>query len=391
MKSILTVVSCMKTVERRTSKWQPFGLLKALSTSAKEGESVVIRSHANTNNYSLTLNRPKDLNTLNVEMINQMASFYKSLVSAKQPCVVVVKGEGDKAFCAGGDVKRLHDMKMVENKSIEEVIQFFKLEYELDNLMATLASHTGIHNVCIWNGIVMGGGVGISVHGKYRVATEHSLFAMPESAIGFYTDVGGAHFLPRLVPKGLGMFLGLTGHRLKGSDVLHAGIATHFVPQSRVLEMEKKLIQTKYPESVPSILSEYAMHPIQLPLFSLAPELEQIQKHFTLESVDKIIESLQFHGQTATDSFAHQSCLALQNVSPTSLKLIFRALHEGQNKTLKQVLDMEFGIVTQCFQSHDTIEGIRAVLIDKHKNPRWNPSHLSLVSDSYIDKYFKTI
>jgi len=351
----------------------------------------VIRSQSNTNNYSLTLNRPKALNSLNTEMINQMSSFYKSLVTAKQPCVVVVKGEGDKAFCAGGDVRRLYEMKVAENKSLEEVTLFFKLEYELNHLMGTLGNHTGVHNVCIWNGIVMGGGAGISVHGKYRVATENTLFAMPESAIGFHTDVGGAHFLPRLTPKGFGMFLGMTGHRLKGSDVLHAGLATHFVPQQRLMDLEKKLLHTKYPESTPCILSEYAIHPSKLPTYSLAPELEQIQKHFTLDSVDKIMSSLKLEGGNSTDTFGHKTWTTLQSVSPTSLKVIHRALNEGQNKTLKQVLDMEFGIATQCVQSHDTIEGIRAVLIEKDKAPRWNPPQVSQVDDSVIDKYFKTI
>ncbi|ETO12221.1 hypothetical protein RFI_25155 [Reticulomyxa filosa] len=358
-----------------------------MSTSAKESETVVIRNQSSNNNYSLILNRPKALNSLNVEMINQMTAFYKSLVSTKQPCVVVVKGAGDKAFCAGGDVRRLYDMKVVENKSIEDIMLFFKLEYELDHLMGTLGtSHAGIHNVCIWNGIVMGGGVGISVHGRYRIATEHTLFAMPESAIGFYTDVGGAHFLPRLVPKGLGMYLALTGHRLKGSDVLHAGIATHFVPEKRLAEMEKLLLQTKYPESVPCILNEFAVHPTKLPPFSLVSHLEQIEKHFSLDSAEKIVTSLKADGEKSVDSFAHQTRITLESVSPTSLKIIHRALTEGQNKTLKQVLDMELAIVTQCFKSHDTIEGIRAVLVDKDKNARWNPSQLSQVDNSLIDK-----
>jgi len=249
-------------------------------------------------------------------------------------------------------------------------------------------NHTNIHNVCIWNGIVMGGGVGISVHGIYRIATENTLFAMPESAIGFYTDVGCAHFLPRLIPKGLGMFLGLTGHRLKGCDVLHAGIATHYVPEKRLPEMEKKLLHTKYPESVPCILGEYSIHPSKLPPFSLAPELDQIQKHFTLDSAEKIVASLKTECETKTDTFMNKILATLESVSPTSLKIIHRALREGENKTLKQVLDMEFGIVTQCFKAHDTIEGIRAVLVDKDKNTRWNPAHLSQVDDSMIDKYF---
>ncbi|ETN97906.1 hypothetical protein RFI_39620 [Reticulomyxa filosa] len=281
-------------------------------------------------------------------------------------------------------------MKVKENKSVEEVTLFFKLEYELDYLMSTLGNNTGIHNVCVWNGIVMGGGVGISVHGKYRVATEHTLFAMPESAIGFHTDVGGAYFLPRLAPKGLGMYLGLTGHRLKGSDVLHAGIATHFVPQQHVADMEKRLLHTKYPESVPCILNEFAVHPCKLPPFSLAPELDQIQKHFTLDSVDAIVSSLKRDGENNTDTFGHQTWITLQSVSPTALKVIHRALLEGQHKTLKQVLDMELAIATQCVQSHDTIEGIRAALVDKDKNPRWNPPLLSQVDNSIIDKYFKT-
>eukprot|EP00483_Globobulimina_turgida_P009511 UN09530 len=164
-------------------------------------------------------------------MINILTPFYEKIVAEKKQCTVIMRGTGGKAFCAGGDVRKLYDLG-IAGAEIAEITEFFKLEYILDNLLGTLPDY--VHNVCLLNGITMGGGVGISVHGKYRVATNNTLFAMPETGIGFYTDVGGSYFLPRLVPNGLGLFLALNGYRLKGCDVLHAGIATHYIDETNI-------------------------------------------------------------------------------------------------------------------------------------------------------------
>eukprot|EP01084_Bolivina_argentea_P313436 542793_1 len=227
---------------------------------SKSEKSVLIEEISG--NYLVTLNRPAALNALNIEMINTLTSFYESLVTQRRQCTVVMRGAGDKAFRAGGDVRKLYDLG-ISGAEIEEITEFFKLEYILDNLLGTLPDY--VHNVCILNGITMGGGVGVSVHGKYRIATNNTTFAMPETGIGFYTDVGGSYFLPRLVPNGLGLFLALNGYRLKGCDVLHAGIATHFVEKESIDALISDLLSNtstyKPGVSAPSVLSKYATHP----------------------------------------------------------------------------------------------------------------------------------
>ncbi len=224
-----------------------------------------------------------------------------------------MKGSGGKAFCAGGDVRHLYDLKKA-NAPVEEITHFFKIEYILDYLMARLPPY--IHNVSFLNGITMGGGVGISVHGRYRVGTEKTLFAMPETAIGFYTDVGGSYFLPRLKPYELGVYLALTGHRLKGTDCLHAGITTHFVENEKLEELESTLLSLGDVSEVPGCLERFATKP-EPSSFSLSPYMNSIQKHFAFPTAEEIITSL----QTEDTEFAKKALTTLQSVSPTSLKV----------------------------------------------------------------------
>ena len=238
----------------------------------------------------------------------------------------------------------------------------------------------------------MGGGVGISVHGQYRIATNNTLFAMPETGIGFYTDVGGSYFLPRLIPKGLGLYLGLNGYRLKGSDVLHAGIATHYIDESNIESLVNDLLYKNNglnkPISTPYILSKYSIHPSQLPDFTLKNDLKTIEDIFDFnksDSIEMIIKKL----NEINNDFASNTLKSMHAVSPTSLKVVYRALREGCNKNLRQCLDMEFDIVTEFMRQHDFYEGIRAQLVDKDRNPKWNPSNIEDVKN--IDKFFPNI
>ena len=353
----------------------------------KEDKSVLIEEISG--NYLVTLNRTKALNSLNIDMINILTPFYEKLVSQKKQTTVVMLGAGEKAFCAGGDVRKLYDLG-IGGAKIEDITEFFKLEYILDNLLGTLPDY--VNNVCLLNGITMGGGVGISVHGKYRVATNNTLFAMPETGIGFYTDVGGSYFLPRLVPKGLGLFLALNGHRLKGCDVLHAGIATHYIDQTNIDNLIKDLLNNtneyKNGISTPSILSKYAIHPSKLPEFTLKNDLDTIEKIFDFNN-SKSIEDIIYGLEALNDDFASNTLKQLLSVSPTSLKVVYRALKEGRNRNLRECLDMEFDIVTEFMRQHDFYEGIRAQLVDKDRNPTWNPKSVADVKS--IDNYFPNI
>eukprot|EP01084_Bolivina_argentea_P214865 364734_1 len=357
------------------------------SHEEKNEKSILIEEISG--NYLVTLNRPKALNSLNIDMINILTPFYEKLITDKKQCTVIMRGAGGKAFCAGGDVRHLYDLG-IAGAEISEITEFFKLEYILDNLLGTLPNY--IHNVCLLNGITMGGGVGISVHGRYRIATNNTLFAMPETGIGFYTDVGGSYFLPRLVPNGLGLFLALNGYRLKGCDVVHAGIANYYVDETNMDALVNDLLyntnEYKQGISTPFVLSKYATHPMQLPEFTLKNELDDIKKIFNFtdsKCVEDICEGL----VSLNTEWASNTLKQLNSLSPTSLKVVYKALYEGRNKNLRECLDMEFDIVTEFMRQHDFYEGIRAQLVDKDRNPKWNPISLNDVQS--IDNYFPNI
>jgi len=217
----------------------------------------------------ITLNRPKALNAVNLDMVREVTKYLKAWERTKK--LVIVKGAGDKSFCAGGDVRAI-----VEAGPTEESKSFFREEYQMNALIGSYR----IPYIAFIDGITMGGGVGLSVHGKYRVATERTMFAMPETAIGLFPDVGGSYFLPRLQGK-LGLYLGLTGFRLKGEDVLRAGVATHYCDSSKLNDLEKALINCKDIIEIPNILSAFSSLPSKE--FILQENMEKINNYFSKE------------------------------------------------------------------------------------------------------------
>lgn len=249
-----------------------------MSTSSS---SHVIASDSSDKGF-LIINRPKALNAINLEMVRKITKSLKKWETTKG--LVVIKGTGEKSFCAGGDVRAI-----VEAGPTYESKSFFKEEYAMNSLIG----HYCIPYIALIDGITMGGGVGLSVHGKYRVATERTMFAMPETAIGLFPDVGGSHFLPKL-KNHLGMYLGLTGFRLKGEDVLKAGIATHFCESSQILELEKALLDIKDCDDVHKVLQSF--HKVSDKDFVLKPHLEQITKCFNAGSVEEIYSNLERDG-----------------------------------------------------------------------------------------------
>lgn len=252
-----------------------------MSSSSSSSSSHVIASDSSDKGF-LILNRPKALNAINLEMVRKISKSLKKWETTKS--FVVVKGSGEKSFCAGGDVRAL-----VEAGPTHESKSFFKEEYTMNSLIGNYT----IPYIALIDGITMGGGVGLSVHGKYRVATERTMFAMPETAIGLFPDVGGSFFLPKL-KNHLGMYLGLTGFRLKGEDVHKAGIATHFCESSQILELEKALLDIKDVDDVDKVLKSF--HKVSDKDFVLTPHLEQINRCFSANSVEEIYSNLERDG-----------------------------------------------------------------------------------------------
>jgi enoyl-CoA hydratase/carnithine racemase len=317
----------------------------------------------------LTLDRPAALNALTHAMANTIQRALYDSIGDTKVALVVIEGAGERAFCAGGDVVAMHAAGRAGPDGWEG---FFRDEYRMNQ---TIARYPDPY-VAILDGITMGGGVGLSIHGRFRVATERTLFAMPETAIGMIPDVGGTHALPRL-PGELGMWLGLTGARLKGPDCVYAGIATHYVPDDRLPLLRELLSQGDEP--VETVLA--TLHAdVEPPLATLR---DAIDFHFGHDSVEGIMGSL-----ATGDDWARETAATLARMSPTSLKLTHRALRAGANATIEGALTTEYRIVSHLRSGHDFFEGVRALLIDKDKAPKWVPATLAAVDDASLDAYF---
>jgi 3-hydroxyisobutyryl-CoA hydrolase len=229
--------------------------------------------------------------------------------------------------------------------------------------------------VALIHGFTMGGGVGVSLHGKYRVATEKTVFSMPECAIGLFPDVGASHFLPQLRGE-LGVFLGLTGHRLKGYDTVAAGVATHYVPSERLEELKDALL-AKGVDALDEICESHSPQPVE--------ELcTQVDKYFNANSVEEIMAALQ--QDAGSNEWAAQQVKVLSRLSPTSLKITLHLLRNAPQNNRKACFENEFSLGSRVLQKPDFFEGVRAVLVDKDNQPKWTPDSLDKVD---VDFYFK--
>ncbi|KAM9347050.1 3-hydroxyisobutyryl-CoA hydrolase, mitochondrial [Symphorus nematophorus] len=331
----------------------------------------------------ITINRPKVLNALNLTMIRQIYPQLKKWESDKETTLMIIKGAGGKAFCAGGDIRAVTEAGKVGDPLAED---FFREEYILNNAIGACKKPY----IALIDGITMGGGVGLSVHGRFRVATEKTLFAMPETAIGLFPDVGGGYFLPRLRGK-LGLFLALTGFRLKGRDVTRAGVATHFVESKKIPDLEKELVDLKSPsaEDVSRVLESYQNQSsldAEKP-FVLDKHMSDIDRLFSSSSVEGIVQNL----KADSSEFANKQAQTLSKMSPTSLKITYKQLQEGATLSLPDVLVMEYRLSQACMRGCDFYEGVRAVLVDKDQSPKWNPSTLEEVSDQTVEQCFSSL
>uniref|UniRef100_A0A1B6E8Y3 3-hydroxyisobutyryl-CoA hydrolase, mitochondrial n=2 Tax=Clastoptera arizonana TaxID=38151 RepID=A0A1B6E8Y3_9HEMI len=356
--------------------------LKVISKRCmSEQHNEVILSEIKNNKGLLTLNRPKALNSLNYSMVSGIIPKlieWENLVDC-----VIVQGAGEKAFCAGGDVVAVTSGDPLNCK---DGINFFRNEYTMDYIIGNYKKPY----IAIIDGITMGGGVGISVHGKYRIATEKTLFAMPETAIGLFPDVGGSYFLPRLEGK-LGLYLALTGQRLKGRDVVKVGVGTHFIESQNVPILVDALIKAdpKQDHFVDDILKKHTVD-ITSHMFSLTPHLAKINQCFSAPTVEEIIKRLESDGS----QFSKDTLKLLHKMSPISLKITKVQLEKGALMNLKECLQMEFRLAKAALEarsSRDFYEGVRALLKDKDQNPQWNPKSLENVTDEMIQRCFKNI
>lgn len=321
----------------------------------------------------ITLNRPKALNALTLNMVRLIHPQLNEW--ARDPAIrlVMIEGAGEKGFCAGGDIRALHDWGKA---GARDAYDFYREEYRLNTAIKRYPKPY----VALMDGITMGGGVGMSVHGSHRVATERLVFAMPETGIGLIPDVGGTYFLPRL-PGQIGMYLALTGERLKAADACHAGIADLFVEGHR---LEALKIALGEGQNVDSVLVGFKSDPGEAPLKT---QRAVIDRHFGGESVAAILASLKSDGSEWALAMAH----LIEAKSPTCEIVAHRQLRLGARLSFEECMAVDFRLTSRCMQGHDFYEGVRAVIIDKDQAPKWQPPTLAEVSGASVDAYFETL
>jgi enoyl-CoA hydratase/carnithine racemase len=332
----------------------------------------------------MTLNRPKALNSLSHGMILEMEKVLPQW--EKDPAVkaVVVRGAGDRAFCAGGDVAGLY-REMRDDPAGTVRRDFFRDEYIVNRRIYRFAKPW----ISLIDGIDMGGGVGLSVHGSHSVASEKFLFAMPETTIGLFPDVGGGYFLSRL-PGALGTFLALTSHRLKAADAQWAGIVDAHVPSARMNDLQAALgaADLEGPDAdkkVDKVIARFAEDP-GVP--SLPTMMQDIDRCFSAESLQEIVAKLKKKG----GDWADKQLAALMKLSPISMAITLEQLRRCANRSFEDSMTIEYRMSQRCMQKgHDFFEGVRALLIDKDQKPRWNPPTIEGVTKAMVEEHFRPV
>jgi len=331
----------------------------------------------------LTLNRPAALNALSFEMINELRALLHAHAADPKVRAVLIRGAGDKAFCAGGDIRALYQ-SFKESGSLHH--EFFVAEYRLDYSLYTYPKPF----VALIDGITMGGGMGIAQGSKLRIVGDRTRIAMPEVAIGLFPDVGGSYFLSRL-PGSLGPYLALTGVQIRGADALYTQLADVYLPAAAIATLADDLAGLEWSSDCRADLRRviHARAAQGLAAPSLSILRPAIDTHFSLPTVSAILESLEAETRSEYADWAQQTGKLLRTRSPTMLAVALRQLQRGKTMGLADCFRMELGMLQQCFLQGDFIEGVRALIIDKDNAPRWSPSRPQEVTEDMIECFFK--
>ena len=325
----------------------------------------------------VTLNRPQALNAVTHDMVRALAATLAQWRDDPAVTRVVITAAGDRAFSAGGDIRALYDLGKAGRHA--EALGFWRDEYPLNALI----KHYPKPYVALIDGIVMGGGFGISMHGSHRVAGDRFRFAMPEVGIGFFPDVGATFLLPRL-PGEIGTFIALTGERIDGGEAVATGIATHRVASARFGAL---LTALSMGDAVDAVLAGFATPGGDAPLLARRPAIDRL---FAQPSVEDIAAALdrQAAGGGADAPWAGTIAATIRSKSPLSLKIALRQMRLGPSLTFAAAMRTEFRIVSRIVHGHDFYEGVRAVIVDKDNTPHWRPADLAAVSEAEVERHF---
>ncbi|TCJ38937.1 enoyl-CoA hydratase/isomerase family protein [Parafrankia sp. BMG5.11] len=325
----------------------------------------------------ISLNRPRALHALTLDMCHAMSAALTKWASDDAVEAVIVDHAEGRGFCAGGDIAFLRNSAL--NDGGVSGRGFFHDEYQLNHQMFEYAKPI----VAFMDGVTMGGGVGISQPAKFRVATENTRFAMPETGIGLFPDVGGGWYLSRL-PGRLGQFLALTGARLDGAECLWAGLATHYLPTDKLEEAKARIAE--HPDRIAGILSELSVTP---PPARIEANADKIAHHFKSDRLEEVIASLEADADDQGSDWAIKELATLRTKSPQTCKVALRELAESARlHHLCDEMVMEYRIASRVLTRPDFAEGVRAVIVDKTGDPQWNPPTPEQVSDELIDSIF---
>ncbi|MFA6267182.1 MAG: enoyl-CoA hydratase/isomerase family protein [Pseudolabrys sp.] len=348
-------------------------------TDANSPEPEILFEHRGAAGL-ITLNRPKALNAVSHGMVLAMRAQLEEWADDPAITRVIVTGAGEKAFSAGGDIRHLYDLGKAGR--YDEALRFWRDEYPLNTLIKNYRKPY----VALIDGIVMGGGVGVSVHGSHRVAGDKFSFAMPEVSIGFFPDVGATWFLPRM-PGELGTLCALTGERFNAADGLYAGIATHRIPSARFAALIEGLSGTV---SVDAVLAAFSEPAGEGPIGVRRHAIDRI---FAGHDVEVILERLDLEAATKGDDadWAAKTAALIRTKSPTSLKLALAQVRFGAIHDFEACMRLEMRIVSRIVRGHDFYEGVRAVLVDKDNKPVWNPPTLNGVTSGEVNRHFASL
>ncbi|CAK7220084.1 3-hydroxyisobutyryl-CoA hydrolase [Sporothrix bragantina] len=342
---------------------------------------------------TIELNRPRKFNSLNASMVRKIGPRLQEWAKSDMANVIIMKGAGEKAFCAGGDVTALAEDNQKGLEGQQASAEYFALEYKLDHLIATYSKPY----VAFMDGITMGGGVGLSIHAPFRIATERTVFAMPETNIGFFPDVGASFFLPRL-PGAVGTYLALTSERLTGANVFYAGLATHYLHSTSLPALEARLAELRFHDYdsrearlavINATIEEFSTGlPHDQPILVAGNLRRAIDRCFGHDSVGDIVQALQAeaadaNAEEAIRTWATKTLKTLQHRSPTAVHVSLRQMRVGGSWSIAETFRREHLIAARFMRQPDFTEGVSALLIRKEKGrPNWQPSTLDDIRDS---------
>jgi enoyl-CoA hydratase len=332
----------------------------------------------------IKLNRPRAINALSLEMVESIEKQLHQWKEDDQVALILLVGEGNKGLCSGGDIGFLYNGRGTDRE--KTALPFLATEYRMD-----LAIHQYPKPILVYmNGIVMGGGVGISIGCKHRIVTEKTEWSMPEMNIGFFPDVGASYFFNRM-PGYTGRYLALTASIIEAADVLYIKAADRFMPSDRWNDLKRALDEMKWTkgfitEQLNRLLDDFTSSSI--PGSSIAGMQEKIDRHFIFNTMEEIIHSLSLAAE-AEDPWAVETIKTLTSKSPTSLKVTLRQLQEGAGKSLEDCFRMELSLGLCFLNTHDFYEGVRAVIVDKDRNPKWSPLTIEELGEEYVSSFFQ--